>query len=68
MLLAYQHAKINRIFIDHAIILLNEELNGTSGMPTRDTADSSSSRMDMTRMCLRWRSETEDGGNNIYVQ
>ena len=44
------------------IILLNAELNGTSGMPTRDMADSSSSRTsrtDMTRMCLRWRSEKE---------
>ena len=29
------------------IILLNEELNGTSSMPTRDSTDSSSSRMDI---------------------
>ena len=51
------------------IILLNEEPTGTSVMPTRDMADSSSSRTDMTRMCLRWRSEyaCDDNMNYTYL-
>ena len=64
---AAQAANTNHSIADRSNHLLNAELTGTSVMPTRDMADSSSSRTDMTRMCLRWRNKSV-GGNNIYVQ
>jgi len=54
---AAQVANANTVLSIDPITLLNAELTGTSVMPMRDVVDSSCSRTDTTRTCLRWHSE-----------